>query len=91
MPDEPILNFEEHRRRRDADPTRVRCARCGKLIPMAAARCPNCGVHFQGEAFQFTHTAEASAGAATLGRRGLIVLAVLAAALALAAILTPPR
>jgi uncharacterized membrane protein YvbJ len=53
-----VRKFGEHRRRREDDPTRVRCARCGKLIPMAATRCPECGVHFQGQAFQFSHASE---------------------------------
>src|SRR5262249_32162305 len=28
--DDELLNFEEHRRRRDGDPNLARCARCGK-------------------------------------------------------------
>lgn len=44
------LNFEEHRRRRDENAGTVRCARCGKWIAATATQCPECGVHFQGEA-----------------------------------------
>jgi hypothetical protein len=62
--DEP-LNFEERRRRREENPSTVRCARCGEWIVATATRCPECGVHFQGEAQEFTHPSEqhrASAG-----------------------------
>ena len=31
----------------------VVCARCGKYIWAYAIRCPKCGVHFNGEAWQF--------------------------------------
>jgi len=53
-----VRKFEEHRRRREDDPTRVRCAHCGKLISMTATRCPECGVHFQGQALQFSHASD---------------------------------
>ena len=89
--DENLLNFEEHRRRAEADPHRVRCARCGKPIPMNATRCPECGVHFRGEAFQFTHAAEAEPGEVKLGTRGLVLLAVILAAVVLAVALAPLR
>lgn len=59
-PDEP-LSFEEHRRRRDKNPSLVPCARCGKKILATATRCPECGVHFQGEAQEFTHVSEREA------------------------------
>ena len=55
--DEP-LNFEEHRRRRDDNPSLVPCARCGQRVLATATRCPECGVHFQGEAQEFTHESE---------------------------------
>ena len=57
MPDE-LLSFDEHRRRRDDNASLVRCARCGKMILATAIRCPECGVHFQGEAQYFTHASE---------------------------------
>lgn len=52
MSDEP-LSFEEHRRRREENASTVRCARCQKWIVATATRCPECGVHFQGEAQDF--------------------------------------
>jgi len=52
---EDILNFEEHRRRRDENASLVRCARCGKMILATATTCAECGVHFQGEAQDFLH------------------------------------
>ena len=52
MDDEP-LNFEEHRRRRDENASLVRCAHCKEWILATATRCPECGVHFQGEAQDF--------------------------------------
>src|SRR5437868_12427471 len=57
VPDE-ILSFDEHRRRRDENPSLVRCARCGRLILATASRCPECGVNFQGEAWEYTHPSE---------------------------------
>jgi predicted amidophosphoribosyltransferase len=57
MDDEP-LSFNEHRRRRDENASTVRCARCGKWITATATRCPECGVHFHGEAQEFAHPSE---------------------------------
>jgi hypothetical protein len=74
MADEP-LNFEEHRRRREENASTVRCVRCRKWIVATATKCPECGVHFQGEAQDFAPDEDASAG-----RRGtpwVIVLAIL--------------
>ena len=53
-----ILSFEEHRRRREDDDDLVPCARCGKRIHANETRCPECGVHFQGRAEDFTHPSE---------------------------------
>ena len=55
---DPILNFDEHRRRQDDQPGSVRCARCGQWIEATALRCSKCGVHFQGEAQDFVHPSE---------------------------------
>ena len=49
-----IIDFDEARRKREQDPTRVRCAHCRRWIAMDATRCTHCGVHFNGEAFQFS-------------------------------------
>lgn len=57
-PDDEPLNFEEHKCRRDRNPSLVPCAKCGKTIVATATRCPECGVHFQGEAQEFTHESE---------------------------------
>ena len=59
MDDEP-LSFEEHRRRREENAGTVRCARCGLWIVATATRCPECGVHFHGEAQEFSHPSEGS-------------------------------
>ncbi|MCP4248002.1 MAG: hypothetical protein GY778_13220 [bacterium] len=32
---------------------KVPCAKCGTLIHMHTTRCPNCGIHFRGPAFEF--------------------------------------
>ena len=56
--DDEILSFEEHRARREDNASLVRCARCGKTILATASRCPECGVHFQGEAQDFLHPDE---------------------------------
>lgn len=53
-----ILNFGEHQRNHDDGDDSVRCARCGKLILATSLRCPECGVHFQGEAQDFIHPSE---------------------------------
>jgi hypothetical protein len=71
MSDEP-LNFEEHRRRRDRNAELVPCARCKKMILSTSVRCPECGIHFQGEAYDFAPPTGGS-GSHTL----IIVLAVL--------------
>ena len=52
MSDEP-LGFEENRRRREENAGTVRCARCNKWIVATATRCPECGIHFNGEAQDF--------------------------------------
>ena len=48
-----VISFEEHRAAAEAD-SRVRCPKCNKLIEMRSTRCEVCGVHFQGEAWQFS-------------------------------------
>ena len=40
----------------DDDPQQtVPCARCGEHVWAYAQRCPNCGVHYSGEAWQFRY------------------------------------
>jgi uncharacterized membrane protein YvbJ len=72
-----VRKLDEHRRRREDDPTRVRCARCGKLIPMTATRCPECGVHFQGQAFQFNHASDHEGGSRRRSRLSILMAIVL--------------
>ena len=74
--DDGPLSFEEHRRRRDENPSLVPCARCGKRILATATRCPECGVNFGGEAQEFTHESE-NEPAARGAPAWVIVLAVL--------------
>jgi hypothetical protein len=73
MDDEP-LNFEEHRRRREENPSTVRCARCRKWIVATATKCPECGVHFQGEAQDFAKDDDEQGGS---GTAWVVVVAVL--------------
>ena len=52
MTDEP-LNLDQFRQRlRDED--LVRCPRCRHLVSAVSTRCEHCGVHFEGEAHEFT-------------------------------------
>jgi hypothetical protein len=78
-PDEP-LSFEEHRRKRDENSSLVPCARCGKRILATATRCSACGIHFLGEAQEFTHESErgASPGGAPMWVMILAVFLLLA-------------
>ena len=61
--DENILSFEAAKH----DPDWVRCARCKKRIRATETQCPKCGVHFQGEAYDFDPDYNGG-----LGRKGLI-------------------
>lgn len=73
--DEP-LSFEEHRRKRDDNPSLVPCWRCGKRILATVTKCPECGVYFQGEAQEFAHESERER-AASGKPNWVLVLAVL--------------
>jgi hypothetical protein len=73
---EDTLNFEDHRRRREHDPDLVRCARCGKTILGTSTRCPECGVHFQGAAEDFSHQSESGRGG-TSAKPWVVVVALL--------------
>jgi hypothetical protein len=49
------VDFREAKRKRDEDPNKVKCSHCGEWIFARSTKCPRCGVHFRGEAFQFSH------------------------------------
>jgi len=51
--DPDIISFQQRSRQVDLDTT-VRCPRCNRLILMNATSCEYCGVHFNGEAWQFS-------------------------------------
>ena len=53
-----VLRFDDFEPPREKDASLVRCARCGKLILASSTRCSECGIHFQGEAQDFTHPTE---------------------------------
>jgi hypothetical protein len=76
-----ILNFEERRRERDEDLNLSRCAHCGKMIVATSIRCPECGVHFQGEAQDFTQADKS--GGPRRARRTWVVAATVIIVLAL--------
>ena len=56
----PIIRLEDHRRKTPKrGPSRkvsgsVQCPRCQSAIPASFTTCPECGVHFQGWAEDFT-------------------------------------
>ncbi len=60
--DDDIISFEKHRQRREKNASLVRCARCGKMILATATQCPECGIHFQGEAQDYLHRSERTSG-----------------------------
>ena len=74
-------DFEKHKQAIERDPNRVRCAHCGAWVPARAEKCRSCGVHFKGEAFQFSHASDEIEGArrarATRIRRMAIVIGIL--------------
>jgi hypothetical protein len=49
-----LHDLNHFRSTRGTDPTLVPCAKCNTLINMNVVRCPNCGIHFNGPAFQFS-------------------------------------
>jgi|GEM_PF-4116478 len=55
--DEEIISFDDARRRLEADDL-IRCVRCQKMILATETRCPKCGVHFQGQAYEFEKSAD---------------------------------
>lgn len=73
------LNFEKHRRQREENASVVRCVRCGRWIVATATRCPECGVHFQGEAQDFSHPSERPTGSGTPSWVVVVVILLLVA------------
>lgn len=56
----------------------VKCAKCGKLIYRHATSCEYCGIHFSGDAYEFTHSCEtASTRTSSWVRWGWIILVLL--------------
>ncbi len=49
MGEEQNYRLDEFREQNDL----VRCVKCGALISAYATRCPECGIHFRGEAYDF--------------------------------------
>jgi ribosomal protein L40E len=74
-------DFEQHKRMMESDPNRVRCAHCGAWVPARAERCPKCGVHFRGEAFQFEHPSDELAAARIARARRVRIAAIVIATL----------
>lgn len=55
----------------DDDPSdTVACAHCGEEIWSYAQRCPQCGTHFRGEAWQFEHRPRGHGGSGTFEASG---------------------
>ena len=76
--DGSIINFERHRESAAAD-NRVRCPRCKKFIFMHDVKCEHCGMHFIGEAWQFSPTTRAGRAVSVMGMpKWLVAFIVLA-------------
>jgi predicted amidophosphoribosyltransferase len=84
--DGDTLRFDDHRSRHELDAGRVRCARCGKSIMASATRCPECGVHFQGEAQDFLHPSDRPTNRRLLWRIAIVLLLVAAVAISVFAL-----
>jgi hypothetical protein len=70
-----ILRFNANRDSAESD-ERVRCPRCGKWIYMHDTRCEHCGLHFQGEAWEFSPSTRGSGSSALLGMPRWLVVAI---------------
>jgi uncharacterized C2H2 Zn-finger protein len=86
VPGEP-LNLAAYRRQLEQDGSLVRCARCDRVIPATVTRCPECGVHFRGEAGDIAHAALRDRERQRKGRVAAVVAIVLVLVLLLTAIL----
>jgi hypothetical protein len=81
LPD--TIRFSD-RRDEAASDTQVRCPRCNKLIFMNAQRCGHCGLHFAGEAWEFSSSARSRQAGSVFGlSRWWIVTIALALVLAI--------
>lgn len=84
--DPPILKFDEHCDAA-AEDTRVRCPKCRKRIFMHATQCEYCGIHFEGEAWEFSPSIRQNSRTAPFGIPGW-VLAVVATIVLVALLLS---
>ena len=64
----------------------VACARCGDPVWAYAQRCPKCGIHYSGEAWQFRYDDESGRPRLAVGRWWWLAAALAAAGLAIIAI-----
>ncbi len=79
-----IINFGASRDSADSD-DQVRCPRCKKFVFLHDTRCEHCGLHFQGEAWQFSPSTRNSTSSIFLGMpRWLIAAITIAAPIAIA-------
>lgn len=79
--DRETINFEDRRRFAETD-ERVCCPRCNKFIFMHEVRCEHCGLHFAGDAWQFSPSTSSQARSSRWQSRWLtaaIVAAILVA------------
>lgn len=74
-----LLSFAEHQQRRDENPSTVRCVRCREWIPATSTRCPECRIHFQGQAQDYFDDDEKSYFAASKPIWSVIVAVILLA------------
>ncbi len=84
-----ILRIEDHEPYHGDDDDSVPCARCGKLISATSLRCPECGVHFQGQAQFFVHESERSDDAARANPSWVVIVAIVLLIIFVASALAP--
>lgn len=84
MDEEPsIINFEASRESAESDML-VRCPRCNKLVFMHDVRCEHCGIHFHGEAWEFSPSTRTSKSSTLAWMpRWFVIVAVIVTLLAL--------
>jgi len=86
MPDDNIVDLNEYRSRKKGDDQWVTCPRCGARIYAHTMRCPDCGVHFRGLAYEFSPEENAERRQPRAIRWLAVVLLVLAGVCVLAVI-----